>query len=73
MGICRRQLLLSILLQTDCHGTNSLANKIIIQETLRSQVLTLGHEVHPDETVMKRRLRAKWSYIDREVEKLDSF
>ncbi|XP_018578310.1 uncharacterized protein K02A2.6-like, partial [Anoplophora glabripennis] len=45
--------------------------KLVIPETLRSDVLKLAHEGHPGETVMKRRLRAKvwWPLIDRHVEK----
>ncbi|KAJ8949371.1 hypothetical protein NQ317_019521 [Molorchus minor] len=32
---------------------------IVVPETLRADILKLGHEGHPGETVMKRRLRAK--------------
>ncbi|KAG5869545.1 hypothetical protein JTB14_018677 [Gonioctena quinquepunctata] len=45
-------------------------NRIVIPVSQRQQILTLAHEGHPGETVMKRRLRAKvwWPLIDRQVE-----
>ncbi|XP_061395874.1 uncharacterized protein K02A2.6-like, partial [Musca vetustissima] len=45
--------------------------KIVIPLPLRARVLTLAHEGHPGETVMKRRLRSKvwWPLIDRDVGK----
>ncbi|KAG5875425.1 hypothetical protein JTB14_005323 [Gonioctena quinquepunctata] len=45
-------------------------NRIVIPVSQRQQILTLAHEGHPGEKVMKRRLRAKvwWPLIDRQVE-----
>lgn len=46
-------------------------SRIIIPTSLRQHTLALAHEGHPEETAMKRRLRAKvwWSLVDRQVEK----
>jgi transposase InsO family protein len=45
-------------------------SKIIIPQKLRKRILELGHEGHPGEVVMKRRLRCKvwWPKIDKHVE-----
>ncbi|XP_055905215.1 uncharacterized protein K02A2.6-like [Eupeodes corollae] len=45
-------------------------SRLVIPKSLRSRVLELGHEGHPGETAMKRRLRLKvwWPLMDSEVE-----
>ncbi|XP_055914211.1 uncharacterized protein K02A2.6-like [Eupeodes corollae] len=45
-------------------------SRLVIPKSLQSRVLELGHEGHPGETAMKRRLRLKvsWPLMDREVE-----
>lgn len=47
-------------------------NRIVIPKMLRKRTLLLAHDVHPSETVMKRRLRANvwWPSIDRVAEKV---
>lgn len=44
-------------------------NKLVVPKVLRKRMLTLAHEGHPGETVMKRRLRDRvwWPGMDREV------
>lgn len=45
-------------------------NRIVIPQSLTKRILELGHEGHPGETVMKRRLRAKvwWPLMDKHTE-----
>ncbi|XP_058987406.1 uncharacterized protein K02A2.6-like [Musca domestica] len=45
--------------------------RLVIPASLRQRVLDLGHEGHPGETVMKRRIRSKiwWPLVDRDIEK----
>lgn len=44
-------------------------NQIVVPKTLRKRFLDLGHEGHPGESAMKRRLRAKcwWPHMDKDV------
>lgn len=46
-------------------------NKLVVPQSLRRRMLTLAHEGHPGETVMKRRLRDSvwWPGMDRDVSK----
>lgn len=45
--------------------------KLVVPKSLRNRMLTLAHEGHPGETVMKRRLRDRvwWPAMDREAER----
>lgn len=46
-------------------------SQVVIPKSLRTRVLDLGHEGHPGEGMMKRRLRAKcwWPKLDEDVKK----
>lgn len=47
------------------------SNQIIVPKVLRKRFLELGHEGHPGESAMKRRLRARcwWPNLDKDVTK----
>ena len=55
---------------TCCGDVLLRGTRLVIPETLRERTLYLAHQRHPEESLMKRRLRLKvwWPGLDREME-----